>query len=285
LAIRRVQARQESLRELAEYDPAITQSQLPKYSQAGNPVDAGERERGRLGPSVTEQLRMSADKFWVYLRLAVEAQGVSVYLEDFPVEDCRGVSLFVDGFPAILLSANERRASWKSFSLMHEFAHILIREPGISDQNATTRSPVERYCNQFAAAFLLPKNAIESMLTVSREARSFDLAELEEAADRLNVSISTLALRLEELGYDLAGLYAQIRSMLKTNSAQRKPKQYLVLNRLGHRYTSDVLGSLERGILTRLDASRMLNTNPGMLPQLRNTISTRATTYQHGGEK
>jgi Zn-dependent peptidase ImmA (M78 family) len=192
-----------------------------------------------------------------------------VYLEDFPVEDCRGVSLFVDGFPAILLSANERRASWKSFSLMHEFAHILIREPGISDQNATTRSPVERYCNQFAAAFLLPKNAIESMLTVSREARSFDLAELEEAADRLNVSISTLALRLEELGYDLAGLYAQIRSMLKTNSAQRKPKaghipqQYLVLNRLGHRYTSDVLGSLERGILTRLDASRMLNTNPG----------------------
>jgi hypothetical protein len=136
LAIRRVQARQESLRELAEYDPAITQPQLPKYSQAGNPVDAGERERGRLGPSVTEQLRMSADKFWVYLRLAVEAQGVSVYLEDFPVEDCRGVSLFVDGFPAILLSANERRASWKSFSLMHEFAHILIREPGISDQNA-----------------------------------------------------------------------------------------------------------------------------------------------------
>ena len=215
LAIRRVQLRQESLKELSEFDPDVTKPELPKYSRTGSPLEAGSLERKRINLAVSEQLRMNADQFWRALRFAVEAQGVSVYLEDFPTEDCRGVSLFVDGFPAILLSSNERRAAWKAFSLIHEYAHILIREPGISDQRSVSRSPVERYCNQFAAAFLLPKEAIEQVLKADATApRAYDVHELAEASQRLNVSISTLSLRLEELGLVPSGTYARLKPML-----------------------------------------------------------------------
>jgi Zn-dependent peptidase ImmA (M78 family) len=222
-------------------------------------------------------------------RMRIEAMGISVYIEDFPAKDCRGVSLFVDGYPAIILSSEERRPAWKLFSLLHEYAHILIREPGISDQRRTTRDPVEAFCNQFAAAFLMPEAAIERVLSVSRETpREFSLKILDEVASTLAVSISALALRLEDLGYAPPGYFSRIRSMIKPTQPKKKdpgpiPRQYVVLNQLGHRFAGNVLHSVESGVLTKLEASRMLRTNLTLLPKIGETIEGRRRDYLYGG--
>lgn len=119
-AIRSVQQRQEAIKDLAQIDPEIQAPTLRRYSRSDNPEIVATAERRRFGVGTTTQLQSSADKLWMTYRMRIESMGISVYIEDFPVEDCRGISLFVDEFPAIILSTNERRPEWKLFSLLHE---------------------------------------------------------------------------------------------------------------------------------------------------------------------
>jgi len=289
LAIRGVQMRQESIKELSEIDTTIAAPELRRYRRSDRPEDIAAVERRHFGVTISDQLKFSADKLWLAYRIRIEAIGISVYVEDFPIEDCRGVSLFVDGFPAIIISSNERRQEWKLFSLLHEYAHILIGEPGISDQRRATRDPVEAFCNQFAAAFLMPEAAIEAAVAVSRETpQEFSLTTLDQVSHSLAVSISALALRLEDLGYVPAGYFNRIRAMINPASAKNRtpgaiPRQYVILNRLGHRFTGDVLRSVENGILTKVEASRMLRTNPTLLPTIGETIEDRRRDYLYVG--
>jgi Zn-dependent peptidase ImmA (M78 family) len=289
LAIRSVQYRQESLQELAEMDDTIEPPKLRRYVQSDDPDQVAMAERKRFALTIREQLQTSADKLWMTYRLRIEALGVSVYVEDFPVDDCRGVSLFVGDYPAIILSSNERRAQWKLFSLLHEYAHLLIREPGISDQKRATRSSVEAFCNKFAAAFLMPENAISAVLAVSRDLpQEFSVGTLEEASAIIGVSISALALRLEDLGYAPDGYFSRIRAMIRPPTLRPPrdgniPRQYIVLNKFGHRYSGDVLRSVNNGVLTVIEASRMLHANPNLLPTIGSTIESRRRDYLYAG--
>lgn len=289
LAIRNVQMRQESLKELAEFNDDIAAPTLRRYVVADNPETVANAERRRFAVTPKEQLEISADKLWMTYRLRIEAQGISVYVEDFPIDDTRGISLFVDDFPAIILSSREQRPQWKLFSLLHEYAHVLIRDPGISDQKRTTRSEAEAFCNKFAAAFLMPESAIAQVLVVSRDTpREFTLAALDEAASALSVSISALALRIEDLGFAPAGYFNRVRSMIQPPKKRKHgdgapPRQYVVLNQVGHKFAGDVLRSVDSGVLTTLEASRMLRANPKLLPTINTTIESRRRDYLYAG--
>lgn len=289
LAIRSVQFRQESIQELSEIDGDISAPQLRRYVRSDKPEIVASAERKRFAMPVRDQLQSSADKLWMTYRMRIEALGVAVYVEDYPIEDCRGVSLFVGNFPAIILSSNEKRAEWKLFSLLHEYAHLLIREPGISDQKHSTRDSVERFCNQFAAAFLMPEPAISAVLAVSRSLpQEFPIATLEEAARAIGVSISALALRLEDLGFAPVGYFNRVRSLIRPPTARppkdgQPPRKYMVLNQYGHRYSGDVLRSLDNGVITPLEASRMLQANPNLLPSISSTIESRRRDYLYAG--
>jgi Zn-dependent peptidase ImmA (M78 family) len=291
IAIRGVQMRQQSIKELSEIDPEVIAPAIRSYRRTEDPEDVAAAERRHFAVAISDQLKFSADKLWMAYRMRIEALGISVCVEDFPSEDCRGISLFVDEFPAIIISNNERRAAWKLFSLMHEYAHILIRETGISDQRRATRDPIEAFCNKFAAAFLMPERAIETVLAVSRDTpQEFGIKTLEEKAHVLCVSISALALRLEDLGYAPPGYFNRIKNTISPPSiikaeAGQVPQQYKVLNRYGHRFTSDVLQSVQSGALTKVEASRMLQANPNILPAIDETISTRRRDYLYGGEQ
>jgi Zn-dependent peptidase ImmA (M78 family)/DNA-binding XRE family transcriptional regulator len=289
LAIRGVQMRQESLIELSELDSDISAPTLRRYTKNDDPEKLAIVERKRFAVSVREQLQITADKLWMTYRVRIEALGIGVHVEDFPVEDCRGVSLFMNDFPAIILSSNEQRPQWKLFSLLHEYAHILIREPGISDQRYATRSDIEAFCNKFAAAFLMPEAAISAVLAASRDTpKEFSLSALEEASSAIGVSISALALRLEDLQYAPPGYFYRVRALLQP-PAKRKPlsgmppRQYVVLNQVGHKFASDILRSVSNGVLSTVEAGRMLQANPKLLPTINTTIETRRREYLYAG--
>ena len=289
LVIRAVQYRQESIQELAEMDEEIVAPQLRRYVVTDDPQLVAAAERRRFAVSIRDQLQSPADKLWMTYRMRIEALGVAVYVEDFPIQDCRGVSLYAGDFPAIILSNNEKRAQWKLFSLLHEYAHLLIRDPGISDQKHSTRDGAERFCNQFAAAFLMPEDAISAVLAVSRDTpQEFSVGTLDEAARVIGTSISALALRLEDLGFAPRGFFSRVRALIRPPTAKppksgQIPRQYTVLNQFGHRYSGDVLRSLSNGVLTTVEASRMLNANPNLLPTLSTTIEGRRRDYLYAG--
>src|SRR5699024_4139664 len=42
------------------------------------------------------------------------------------------------------------------FTLLHEFAHLLLGESGVSDLAPNNPHKIERFCNRIAAEFLVP---------------------------------------------------------------------------------------------------------------------------------
>jgi transcriptional regulator with XRE-family HTH domain len=140
-AIRNVEARQEALAFLAEIDDAIISPNLPIHSLKENPETLGAGFRQQLGFPIIDQLRLTAEQAFTKWRILVEDLGVSVYIEPLGEDDARGVSIFFNDFPAILVDQNEQLYGARSFTLVHEFCHILLRQAGISNFNS--RNSVE----------------------------------------------------------------------------------------------------------------------------------------------
>jgi len=154
-------------------------------------------------------------------RLLIEEMGVAVYIEPLGKDDTRGASIFSNDFPAIIIDQKEKLPGVRSFTLIHELGHLLLRHSGIS--NFDPRNVVERFCNRFAAAFLLPVEAVEAafpknLLGTKGEP---EMSILSAASNKLCVTIPQLALRLEELKLAKPGYFNQIVRVL----APPKPKK------------------------------------------------------------
>src|SRR6202040_756339 len=122
----------------------------------------------------------------------------------------------------------------RSFTLLHEFGHILLRQSGISSFNS--RNTVERFCNQFAAAFLLPVEAVEAAFPREVLESEPSILQLEAAAKKLCVTISQLARRLEDMGRAKTGYFNRVVSTLSPPVPQRPGKggpdyKYVYLSR------------------------------------------------------
>lgn len=279
VAILRVQERQAAIARLAEMDDEILAPELPIHSLREDPEELGMSLRRSLGFRVIDQLRLTPQKAFLRWRMAVEDLGVSVYVEPLGDDDARGVSIYFNEFPAIIIDQNEKQNGARIFTLFHEFAHLLVRQTGIS--NFSPRNSVERFCNRFAAAFLLPKEAVQAVFDVA-EGKKIDpsLSELEFAARKLSVTMSQLALRLETLGYARKGFYGSIVSMLKPSQPAPRQKggpafRYIYLSRYGHNLPSYVIGSLDRGQISTTEAARIMDASPAHIGDLRRTITER----------
>lgn len=74
------------------------------------------------------------------------------------MDDCRGYCLYDSYAPVIFLNnADSPRA--KIFTILHELAHILYGENGITTSN-NQHSKIEKFCNEIASEILVPKKFI-----------------------------------------------------------------------------------------------------------------------------
>ena len=278
-AIRNVESRQESLAFLAEIDSDVVSPNLPIHTLKENPETLGRNFRAQLGFSIVDQLRFTTEHAFTKWRILVEDLGVSVYVEPLGEDDTRGVSIFFNDFPAILIDQNEKMYGARSFTLMHEFCHILLRQAGISNFNS--RNSVEAFCNKFAAAYLLPFEAIEAAFPRDvLESGAPSIPDLETAAKKLCVTISQLALRLEEIGRAKGGYYKRIVSALKPPVKKKKgtggPEyKYVYLSRFGHHLPDAVFASLDRGSISKIQASRILDVSPAHFAPIRKVMTER----------
>lgn len=279
-SIRHVEARQEAMATLAEIDKDVVPPNLPVHSLNESPEKLGANFRKQLGFPVVDQLRLTGEKAFLRWRVLVENMGVSVYVEPFGKDDTRGVSLFFNAFPAIVIDQTEKFPGARLFTLFHELGHLLIRQAGISNFNG--RNSVEAFCNRFAAAFLMPAEAIEAVFDLSKlKAREPDIAQLEFAAAKLCVTISQVTLRLEQLGYAEPGYYKRIASKLRPPTPKPKKKdsqvpfKFTYLSSAGHNLPTTVFASLDRHQITKLEASRLLDLAPSHFTAIRTVISTR----------
>ena len=270
VALSNVRTLQHTLSLLRSDDEHFHGAQLRQYNLAGDPFEQGQAERSALGVTVRRQLDWAYDDGFRHWRAIIERLGISVYLQNFAEGDCRGCALWEDGVtPAILINKTERSENGWVFTLIHEYAHLLIRRPGISDLNR--RNPVEVFCNRFAAAFLMPVVALRRVLPIWPDRETdWEGSVINEAARELKVSRQALAIRLEELGKAPAGFN---RAFIVRPPGRPKSTQGNYVNtrlsEIGGRFTASVMGALERDVIDTTHASEALGLSPPHLERAR----------------
>ena len=279
IAIRRTQARQEALERLAEIDVEVVAPEIPIHSLNDDPEKLGVTFRHQLGFSVLEQLQLTTQRAFGLWRVLIENFGISVYIEPMGEDDSRGLSLFFNRFPAIVIDQAEKHYGARNFTLFHEFCHLLVRQTGISDFNP--RNTVERFCNRFAASFLMPPEAVRAVFELPLRGRiEPSITQLDYSAKKLCVTISQIALRLEELEISPSGYYNRIAASLRKSAASQRAGgggewRYAYISRIGHNLPTLVLASLSRGNINSVEASRIMETSPDNIPAVKRTLEER----------
>jgi Zn-dependent peptidase ImmA (M78 family)/transcriptional regulator with XRE-family HTH domain len=120
--------------------------------------------------------------------------------------EMRAFSLYFDELPVIVVNGSDAPRG-RLFSLLHEYAHLLLHTEGLcdttSDQRATTPDRrLEARCNAIAAAILMPRRRVlelEAVLARRDRPTSWDFDALSDAAVEFGVSAEAFLRRLATL--------------------------------------------------------------------------------------
>lgn len=171
-----------------------------------------------LGVSVTQQQAFASPaKAYTGWRAACEARGVLVLSLPLGQNGCRGMSLPNAMAPAIVVNTNWSHTA-RIFTVFHELAHLLGDAPtdagGVCAQSTTLADAdrsVERKCDEFASALLLPEEAVTQFLARQGAPKYVpDLTVPKRLAKAFHVSLRAATLRLVALQRAHRDLYGTI---------------------------------------------------------------------------
>lgn len=239
------------------------------------PETIAARERQRFGVSIEEQQSWNglddARRKW---RRRIEDRGIFTYMIAMPEQELSGFSILRDGLAAICVNDREPTEGAKVFTLFHEYCHLLLRQTGISDENNSNR--VERFCNEFAAGFLIPRSPLLVAVGEVQTPYEFSDSDVKKLATRFKVSNRAMALRLEKTGLAPKGFYGRrtrpwdmpTPRMLVTSKQGPSPTTLLV-KRIGQLHAKTALRAFERNVINSFDAWELIGLQPQYFPKLK----------------
>lgn len=185
------------------------------------------QERERLGFS--EQIRQqwqTAEDALIWWRRQIEAQGVFVFEMKLEASEVRGASRWVASrYPFILVNhQNLEAATGRLFTLLHEYAHLLVSGEGIT---CDFRGSEEPLANRFAANLLLPAELLREALEQADKLwfkENWSDAELDELRRPFFVSRDVVAIRLQEMGLAPTDFYLKKREQWEQRKLWWRPK-------------------------------------------------------------
>ncbi|MGX7952825.1 XRE family transcriptional regulator [Tsuneonella sp. HG249] len=167
-------------------------------------------------------------------RSRIEAMGVLVF-QTTRVES-KEASGFAQWAPKMpLIAVNQKDAMGRRlFSLLHELAHLMLHQSGVSDLDDGRRQVsdqrVEVFCNQVAAAALMPKLQFLSQPTIGNAPlgrREWSDDEIDALAKTFSVSREAVVRRLLTLDRTTDSFYRQKRAqyLQEYAAAQARKRQ------------------------------------------------------------
>ena len=296
LAIRKASHLQEVSQNLLKNINMPPPSETPRYSLKNNPEEMGITERLKTGISTEMQIDLSnPTAMFEVFRDWLDIQEIYVFQFDFPLEDARGFVLS-DSEPKIIVISRNDAIKGKIFTLIHEYAHILLRESAVcnidSDNSPNTEiSKIENWCNCFAASFLIPKEkAIEEF--AGYNSKNEDILKF---LDRLSkkYKLSSLSLlvrfrflniidypyykatkeRIESIFHTEKMKKKEERDSLKARGLEvpfvpKKPKDKSIWVDRGSNFVSLVLENSNKGFITERDVMDILELKVNHLVKL-----------------
>ena len=187
---------------------------LPRIDLDEDTEIAGTRVRRWLGVSV--DLQMSWDSSvdsWRWWRMRLEGRGILVFALQLGPEGIRGFSFADEVAPVIAVNTAYNRGA-RIFSAFHELGHLTLQSESVCVDLVSDIANEERWCEQFAASVLLPREAVLRFVDQVPAEDGFGLAK--KVAVKFKVSIRAAAVRLIRLQVAPWSLYALVDQKART---------------------------------------------------------------------
>ena len=247
-----------------------------------DPEEVGDSVRRILGIDANRQYEWrSTSRGFRQWREAVERVGTLVFQANkVPLEDMRAFSLAVYPLPAIVVNRRDSNAG-RTFSLLHEFAHLLLRVSGVCEPMAvrpgSRHQVVERFCNSVAGAALVPLPLLLDQSAVKEnDALVWDDSVLRQLSATFKVSEEVVLRRLLTAGRTTQGFYEfKRRKLLERYAEPRRPRKKgfvdpvtNCVSRSGKRYLGTLLEAYAAEVITSTDVADYLGVKAKHIPGL-----------------
>jgi Zn-dependent peptidase ImmA (M78 family)/transcriptional regulator with XRE-family HTH domain len=222
----------ELLDEAGEQPPAFALSALP----TDEPEAVGGTIRAALGITPDVQARWrdadgrTAFNEW---RSRIESVDVLVFQTTrVAPEDASGFALAEEVLPVIGVNRKDAPTR-RTFSLLHELAHLMLRVSGVSDLDTDAARPpedqsIEVFCNQVTAAALIPRDILLGDPRVAQHGgRSAEWAdnEISDLSRSFGVSREALLRRLLTFGRTTDEFYRRKRAQYAAEFQVQRERQ------------------------------------------------------------
>lgn len=157
------------------------------------------------------------------LRLYFETFGALSFVNDAPAKDYMGFYAEPQGgLRSIFVNRKISSKKAQLFTFVHEFAHWLTGQEGVSDPFKTSND-VERRCNRFAAEFLAPSDRFVELAKSYYRSNDSDYARLIRIVSHNSLlSNQATAVRLLEHEFISRSDYAAWNTLWAKNPAKEK---------------------------------------------------------------
>jgi Zn-dependent peptidase ImmA (M78 family)/DNA-binding XRE family transcriptional regulator len=263
---------------------------LPLFKPTDNTEEPGGRIRDLLRVTTTEQRTWREPrKSYNAWRSRIEAAGVLVFqVTGIAPDEMLGFSLTEQPLPVV--GINRKLApNGRTFTLLHEFVHILLRESSLCDiEEDFVRPPQEQqtevFCNAVAAAALVPLDALlaDHLVAPHSSPREWSNDELSTIARNFGVSQHVILRRLLTAGRTTQDFYALRQAIWRVHetptavddSAEdfRRNMPQEVVSNLGRPFARLILDSYLNSNLSLSDASRYLGLRAGQVVKVRELV-------------
>lgn len=212
----------------------------------------------------------------------LENRGILVFQLGMPIQETRGFSLIDNKIPAIVLNLRDS-INGRIFSLFHEYAHLLLDKSGICDMEEQDYlqqedKAIERFCNHFVGAILVPKNALLGHELAKQKKWTEQI--LGEIAKSFKVSQEVILRRLVILGLASRDLYKRKHEEWSAKAKEKQkekrplkisqPKKCIREN--GTPFVSLVLDANKKGEITYSDVADYLGIRIKHIPKIEQLI-------------
>lgn len=206
------------------------------------------------------------------LRSHTEQLGVTVILRSMGEKSCRGFSLSDPRAPLIAINRDYKLPSLRTYTLLHELAHIARGSSTMCFDEDTTE---ERWCEEFAAGFLMPEAHLRAYFEY-KHWTGVTVDQIDErirlTSNRYKASWQSVAIRLRDLQLaDQRVVNAVMNNSHEVDNGfapSSRPTPVRRLEEFGLTFTRAVLDLRQQEQLSEYDARRYLNVNGSQLSNL-----------------
>jgi Zn-dependent peptidase ImmA (M78 family) len=298
--IRRARARREIALDLYQElvgEPPKPFSAMASLEEDPETVAGRVREQLAVKPEEASSWKTIYDAFnrW---RAALEETGVLVFqAEDVESSEVRGFSLSESLFPVVVVNIKDAVVG-RIFSMLHETAHLMLRQGGLCDfeeESPRAQERIEVFCNRVAGAALMPQASVLAE-DVVRQHKGMQWSDDEIAllAQRFRVSREAFLRRLLVLGKTTEDFYRKKRKDLQAQHEaqqeeieQRKalgietggfaPPDRMAVSKAGPFFVRLVLDSYHQEKITANDLSSFLEVRLKHIPKIEHALLHRPT--------